>query len=154
MQISNPTLYQFIGNSLDRNQLKDRSPVKPVTIEGQIVDEDEQKNRARPTESSSDFVQSLESGSQQLIPPVTVSPELSDSLLIEKNLNADREILSQFERITSRETFSGEQSFPFGNRKSLNGLAGGSLVSQNYLSNEPLAPDQSENSSRRIDIFI
>ena len=44
MQISNPSLSQFIGNTFNRSQQPDRFPVRPVTIEGQIVDSDKKKS--------------------------------------------------------------------------------------------------------------
>lgn len=149
MQISNPILSQFAGNVLQSQQTA-RLPVKPVTIEGQLVKEEAEEKRARGTtsdgnESSADsFVQELENDTQQqLIAPVPVSDNIDNTLLIQKKLNTAPELFN-----------TSEEGFTFASRRSINGLSGGSLAIQNYLNNEPQTLAQSDNTSGRIDLFV
>ena len=154
MQISNSTLSQYVGNTLNRYQQTDRSSVKPVTIEGQIVKDNDEKKQApqsgtaTESDSSGSFVQDLEKGTQQqLILPAAAANNINDSLLIQQEFNSDSGLLGQ-----STNSFQPTQDFPFGSRRSFNGLSGSSLVIQNYLNNEPQVPVNVYSS--RIDFFI
>ena len=160
MQISNPTLSQYVANTLNRYQQTDRSSVKPVTIEGQIVKDDDEKKQApqsgsaTESDSSGSFVQNLDNGSQlPLILPANTPGNINDSLLIQQEFNGSSGLLGQSEQsFQPANSFQPAQDFPFGSRRSFNGLSGGSLVIQNYLNNEPQAPVSGYSS--RIDFFI
>ncbi len=166
MQISNSTLSQYVANTLNRYQQTDRSSVKPVTIEGQIVKDDDEKKQARQSgtatesDSSGSFVQDLENGTQQqLILPAAAPGNINDSLLIQQEFYGSSGLLGQSEQsfqptnsFQPANSFQPTQDFPFGSRRSFNGLSGGSLVIQNYLNNEPQAPVSGYSS--RIDFFI
>ena len=160
MQISNSTLSQYVGNTLNRYQQTDRSSVKPVTIEGQVVKDDDEKKHApqsgsaTESDSSGSFVQDLENGTQQqLILPAATPGNINDSLLIQQEFNGSSGLLGQSEQsFQPANSFQPAQDFPFGSRRSFNGLSGGSLVIQNYLNNEPQAPVSGYSS--RIDFFI
>ncbi|MDX2503132.1 MAG: hypothetical protein QNL62_01455 [Gammaproteobacteria bacterium] len=166
-----------MSGTLSQNQQADRFPVKPVTIEGQVVKDNDGEKRGKELladkepsagkeplagkepsankELSASLVQNLENeAQQQLISPLYNTASISDSLLIQKELNRTPEHLNASEQIYPAEPFPTENSFPFSNRRSFNGLAGGSLVIQSYLNNEPQAPSQSGGPSSRIDVFI
>lgn len=158
MQISNPAISQYASGAINRSQQPDRFPVKPNSaqqepIEGQLIDD---KSKAQDSGFSKDLEQS-ENGSQtQLIAPTNApqnsqaltSENQSGALLIQKKLNNQPTVLSQ------NETSQTGQNFPYGNRRSFEGISGSSLVVQKYLNNESPALAQSDSSHRNIDIFI
>jgi len=156
MQISNSIFSQFIGTTLNREQQANRFPAKPVTIEGQVVVEDEEKKRnaqavqqdGSGNEASDSFVLENE---QQLIRPVAEPNQSSDASLIQKGLAENNPTLLN----TSTQAPASEQGFSFGNRRSFNGLAGSNLVIQNYLNNTPEQTNRSSgNASSLVDYFV
>ncbi|MCW8928727.1 MAG: hypothetical protein OQL19_00635 [Gammaproteobacteria bacterium] len=155
MQISNPAISQYLSSSVNPRQQPDRLPVKSVTIEGQLVDDKQNQSDANKTQDTS-FDKDLEQSQTQLVKPLNDaeisqkigSENLNGSLLIQKKLSSEPAPFSQNE--TSSET----QNFPYGNRRSFEGLSGGSLVIQKYLNNESSASTQAGNSQRNIDFFI
>jgi len=165
MQISNPILSQFIGSTVNREQQANRFPAKPVTIEGQVVDEDEKKKNSRAVaeqdgaknETSDNFV--LENEAQLLIRPVTEPVQANDTSTIQKGLAENSANGNPASLNASAQSSSSEQGFPFGNRRSFNGLAGSTLIIQNYLNNTPEQLNRSSGSSPgfssgAIDYFV
>ena len=158
MQISNPILSQFIGTTIDRDQQANRLPVRPVTIEGQIVDDEKKKNTPTVTqdnagnETSDTFVLQNEQ-QQQLIRPVNEANQAIDTSTIQKDLvenYANPALLN-----ASAQSSTDEPGFTFGNRRSFNGLAGSSLIIQSYLDNTPEQFNRSSgNSSGIVDLFV
>ena len=160
MQISNPILSQFIGTTINRDQQANRFAVRPVTIEGQIVDDEKKKDTSAVTQDSSGNEASdtfvLENEQQHLlIRPVTESTQTSDASTIQKGLAENNANTNPTLLNTSVQSPADEQGFPFGNRRSLNGLAGSSLIIQNYLNNTPEQFNRSSGSSTGIvDLFV
>ncbi len=163
MQISNPAISQFLSGTINRAQQPDRFPVKSnptqsAPIEGQLVDDKKTPSEANNVQESgfSQGLEQSENGSQtQLIAP-TNAPQITQTLasehqggqlLIQKKLSSNPVTVSQNDS-------SSAQNFPFGNRRSLEGISGGSLVIQKYLSNESTNQTPSGNSQRNIDVFI
>lgn len=154
MQISNPVLSQFLGSTLNRTQQPDR---RPVIIEGQLVDDNQTKKSAKlaqensATDSNSQFALDSVQGQQEeeqqgLIRPVQASSSNSEVGLIEPQLIRNPSQLNT----SAQSNPDSEQGFPFGNRRSFNGLAGSSLIIQNYLNNTSASNPQSGN----IDFFV
>lgn len=158
MQISNPAISQYLSSSVTRSQQADRFPVKAVTIEGQLIEDNKKQSETNKTQESglADPEQSKDGTKTQLFTPATApqipqqipSDSAGDSLLIQKRLSdypAD---------ITQNESSIAKQNFPYGNRRSFEGLSGGSLVIQKYLNNESPALIQPNSPQRSIDFFI
>lgn len=148
MQITNSSIiaasFSGVSNTSRRSTLADQYPAKPVTIEGQIIDDNDEKKHARKLERESLSADQLKQESsedqksddnqQQLISSSdSKSKELGASLLLQTKLNSSSESgqLSP-EQIENRS----EHSFPYTNRRSSNGLAGAPLIIQKYLNNE------------------
>ncbi len=160
MQISNSSIiassFSGVSNTSRRSTLADQYPAKPVTIEGQIIDDNDEKKHARklerenlsadqPKKESSEDQTSNEN-QQQLIASSTdsKSEELGASLLLQTKLNSGSEPgqLSP-EKIENKL----EHSFPYTNRRSSNGLAGAPLIIQKYLNNEADTSSRPDNIS-------
>lgn len=157
MRISNPAIYQHLSSTVNRNQQPDRFPVKPVTIEGQLIDAEKEQSQSNTTQSFRESEQSNNETQQAeliapttapLVPQTITSDPAGNSLLIQQKLNGNPATFSQ------NESLSATPNFPYGHRRSSEGLAGGSLVIQKYLNNELPALNQSDNSQRNIDFFI
>jgi len=162
MQISNPAISQYLSSAVTRSQQPDRFPVKPVTIEGQLIDENK-KQSANNTQdfgsqdsSLADLEQSKDGTQAQLIAPA-IAPQIpqkitsdsaGDSLLIQKKVSDNPAALTQNESSVAK------QNFPYSNRRSFEGLSGSSLVIQKYLNNESPALAQPDSPQRNIDFFI
>ena len=157
MQITNPALSQSIGNSFNRPQQPDRYPVRPVTIEGQVVNDEENNRSAQslsqddPTKQSASQFALENIGEQQLIQAVANPNSASELQRQETQQEYSPTILSN--GITSPQNDSNEPVYPLGNRKSFNGLAGSSLIIQNYLNNTPSSLTQTGESGI-IDFFV
>jgi hypothetical protein len=150
MQISDSTVFQATSqqallrsgnNSLNRQQQVDKYPVKPVTIEGHVIPEDDRESSARQVQDTKP-------------PATTIAESASDTFLLQQKLSSNQPYNKPEQLDSSPQQTSSKNNFPPGNRRSLNGLAGGALVSQNYLSNEPLALTYSTINPKRIDFFI
>ena len=153
MQISNPAISQYLSSSVTRSQQADRFPVKAVTIEGQLIEDNKKQSETNKTQDS-DLEQSKDGTKTQLFTPAT-APQIpqqitSDSLLIQKRLSDYPADITQNESSIAM----AKQNFPYGNRRSFEGLSGGSLVIQKYLNNESPALNQADNFQRNIDFFI
>jgi hypothetical protein len=165
MQISNSVISQYLNNTVNRSQQPDQFPVKHAPrsepIEGQLVDDEKKQSQTNPSVLDSggssfnkDLEQSGTSSQTQLIAPATTpqlpqeitSDSIGNSLLIQKKLSSKLSTPSQ------NDSSQGTHTFPYGNRRSFEGLSGGSLVIQKYLNNE--SPSQSDNSQKNVDIFI
>ena len=174
MQISNPAISQLLSGTINRSQQPDRFPVKSTPVrseplEGQLVDDKRDQSEANKTQDSgfSNDLEQSENGSQtQLITPAD-APQVSQALaserqggalLIQQKLNSQPAVLSQNKESQSEgpqnEESQTTQIFPFGNRRSFEGVSGSSLVVQKYLTNESPALTQSGNPQRNVDIFI
>ena len=168
MQISNPAISQYLSSSVIRSQQADRFPVKAVTIEGQLIDDNKKQSEANKTQDSglqnsglqdsglADPEQSKDGTQAQLIAP-SIAPQIpqkitsdsaGDSLLIQKKLSDNPAVLTQNDSSVTK------QNFPYSNRRSFEGLSGGSLVIQKYLNNESPALAQPDSPQRNIDFFI
>ena len=155
MQISNPSLSQLVGNSFNRNQQPDRYPVRPVTIEGQLVDDDQKKKTQKlaqedsGNETSSQFTVGSDENSndtQALIKPVQESNAASSIQILESQQPQNPTVLQSNANVSAN-----EQGFPFGNRRSYQGLAGSSLIIQNYMNN---SPSSAVDVSGQLDLFV
>ncbi len=150
MQISNPVISQYISGTLNRSQQSDQLPVKP----GVRSDSEFNKDLKQP-------IAQEESNSQtQLIAPQTAQAlatgnqslnqeNQSNSLLVQKKLFENPEVLLRGE---SQGEGGSANNFPYGNRRSFEGLSGSSLVIQKYLNNE--SPAQANSSKNILDTFI
>ena len=165
MQISNSGLSQFVSSSNQQN----RSPAKPVTIEGQLVDNDKTRAAVKNTIDSVLEHSGNESQTQLIRPPSAQEPGSGDfnkTLVLQE---ASQELLQKSQNDKSAPSYSAQtysaqnnllqdeslsNSFPFANRRSFEGLAGSSLVIQKYLNNEPSVPNQSVYDQGNINIFI
>lgn len=170
MQISNSSLSQFISSTVNHSQYNNRPTAKPVTIEGQIVDDEKTKSADKQAVNSVLEGSGNESQTQLIQPPsaqVPDSGEFSNALLSQErsqnlllqNLNgsqtpsfASQNDLSQ--NLSQKESSSLSNSFPYTNRRSFEGLAGSSLVIQKYLNNESPAANQSGNVPGNINFFV
>lgn len=181
MQVSNATLFSAIGSSTAASkQTAEQYLLQPVTIEGQIV-EDEQKKKS--TEQIKDRDKNLSSNKErdQQQSSNSQTDESASSLLIQAKLNNSIHPANSLEPIDSPEPINSPEltsannsdsingieavtnteprvpdinSFPFSNRRSFNGLAGESLVLQSYLNNEPEKHFEVYAADSKIDIFI
>jgi len=170
MQISNSTLSQFVSSINQQN----RSLAKPVTIEGQLVDNSKTRDAEKKTIDSVLEHSGNESQTQLIRPPSAQEPGSGDfnktlalqeasQELLQKSQN-DQSVPSYSAQTYSAQTYSAQNnlfqdeslsnSFPFANRRSFEGLAGSSLVIQKYLNNEPSIPNQSVHVQGNINIFI
>ncbi|NOQ78273.1 MAG: hypothetical protein GQ546_02620 [Gammaproteobacteria bacterium] len=170
MQISNSSLSQFISSTVNHSQYNNRPTAKPVTIEGQIVDDEKTKSADKQAVNSVLERSGDESQTQLIQPPSTQTPgsgdfsntllsqgrsqELSQNLL-QQNLNGTQTLSFASQNILSQtESSSTSNSFPYANRRSFEGLAGSSLVIQKYLNNESPASSQSGNVPGNINFFV
>lgn len=180
MQISNSSLSQFVSSTVNLNQQGNKPFAGPVTIEGQIIDDEKTESTDKQTVNS--VLDRPENESQtQLIqsPPITQVPipgnfsnallsrEKSQQLLqnnsgitptpsfISQNEpSARNEPLARNEPSARKEPSAITNNFPYANRRSFAGLAGSSLVIQKYLNNESPAPEQSGQIQRSMNFFI
>ena len=166
MQISNSTLSQFVSSSNQQN----RSIAKPVTIEGQLVDNDKTRDAEKKTIDSVLEHSGNESQTQLIRPPPAQKPGSGDFNKTLALQEASQELLQKSQNDQSAPSYSAQtyysaqnnllqdesfsNSFPFANRRSFEGLAGSSLVIQKYLNNEPSIPNQSVHDQGNINIFI
>ncbi len=156
MRISNPAIYQYLSGTVNRNQQPDRFPVRPEPIEGQLINDEKKQSETNTSQSFREPEQSNNETQAELIAPATapqipqtIAPDsVANALLVQQKLSDNPAILSQ------NGAFSAAPNFPYGHRRSFAGLAGGSLVIQNYLNNELPALTQADNSQRNIDFFI
>jgi hypothetical protein len=161
MQISNPSLSQLISSTYSRNNtVNDRNTVRPVTIEGQVIDDEPKKNsqpEALQEDSENSSSQPLviaEENQNSLIQPVQQVNVINENLLIEQRNREAATANNQSQSFFSSE-FNNEQGFPFGNRRSANGLTGTSLAIQSYLNNSPENQLQSSlNFPGKVDYFV
>ena len=152
MQISNSTLSQFVSSINQQN----RSIAKPVTIEGQLVDNDTTRDAEKKTIDSVLERSENESQTQLVQPPSTQEPssdDFSHALLLQQNKQPAYSFSTQNNPLQD-ESSSVKHSFPFANRRSFEGLTGSSLVIQKYLNNEPSTLNQSAHNPGIINIFI
>lgn len=156
MQISNPVISQYLSNTVNRTPQADRLPVKSVTIEGQLLDDDKKQFSAEKTssdaKSQTQSTQLIAPVNQQQNTPAINADNIGRALLIQKKLGENSPPAVQ-----NQATAATTQSFPFGSRRSFQGVAGSSLVLQKYLNNESSKQANSPQSSlsqKNIDIFI
>jgi len=170
MQISNQSVlsaaFSGVGSALNRKQLPEQFAARPVTIEGQIVENDEDRKRARKQQrenlsaeqglsrqgsenqpNSQEIQQAEAEQSLVSLSSANQSEQLGVSLLLDKKL-AEQPSISVLN--TEQIDNANEHHFPYSNRRSDNGLAGGALIIQKYLNNEPA----SHQSNIFIDKFI
>jgi len=165
MQISNSTLSQFVSSINQQN----RSLAKPVTIEGQLVDNSKTRDAEKKTIDSVLEHSGNESQTQLIRPPSAQEPGSGDFNKTLALQEASQELLQKSQNDQSVPSYSAQtysaqnnlfqdeslsNSFPFANRRSFEGLAGSSLVIQKYLNNEPSIPNQSVHVQGNINIFI
>ncbi len=159
MQISNPVISQYLNStvngSANRTQQADRLPVKAVTIEGQLLDEDKQSFSStainQDDESQQQSSQLIAPVNQQQNTPASNADNVGSALLIQRKLGNNSLQTRQ------NESAQAEPSFPYGSRRSSQGVAGSSLVLQNYLSNESTSQSnkpQGLSGPSNIDVFI
>lgn len=178
MQITNPILYQYIGTTFNREQSVNRLPSKPVTIEGQLLDDEEKKNSAQATQADSSRNDNSDNNSRenfaldneqrQLIRPVAEPIQRNDVAAIqtygfENFASGNSSLLNasvvpesgDYTSASASASTTADQGFPFGSRKSFQGVAGNSLVIQNYLSNTPEQLNRSGDfNSASVDFFV
>lgn len=165
MQISNSSLSQFISSTVNHSQYNNRPTAKPVTIEGQIVDDEKTKSADKQAVNSVLERSGDESQTQLIQPPSTQTPgsgDFSNTLLsqgrsqeLSQNLNDTQTLSFASQNVLSQtELSSTSNSFPYANRRSFAGLAGSSLVIQQYLNNESPASSQSGNVPGNINFFV
>ena len=147
MQISNSTLSQFVSSINQQN----RSITKPVTIEGQLVDNDTTRDAEKKTIDSV-LEHSGNESQAQLIRPPSAQELLQKSQNDQSAPSYSAQTYSAQNNLLQDESLS--NNFPFANRRSFEGLAGSSLVIQKYLNNEPSIPNQSVHDQGNINIFI
>jgi hypothetical protein len=158
MQISNPVISQYLNNTVNgnsRTQQADRLPIKSVTIEGQLLDDDKQQfsstQISQDTETQKQSAQLIAPVNQQQNTPASNADNIGSALLIQRKLGGNSL------KTTANESAQAEPSFPYGSRRSSQGVAGSSLVLQNYLSNESAnqnSGSQGTLNPKNIDIFI
>ena len=153
MQISNSVISQYLNGTVNNSQQTAR-PVQPVTIEGQLIDDEKKHSGTNKTEDT-DFAEPEQSGNE--IQAALIAPE--NTPLLSQNITFEPLLIQKKQRGNSavtlqNESLSAAPNFPYGHRRSFAGLAGGSLVIQNYLNNESPASTQSDNAQRYIDLFI
>ncbi|MCP3852546.1 MAG: hypothetical protein GY694_20305 [Gammaproteobacteria bacterium] len=154
MQISNPVISQYISGTLNRSQQSDQLPVKPgVRLDSEFNKDLKQPLAQEESNSQTQLIeeanapqtaQALATGNQSLN-----QENQSNSLLVQKKLFESPEILLRGESQGER---GSTNNFPYGNRRSFEGLSGSSLVIQKYLNNE--SPAQVNNSQKILDTFI
>lgn len=165
MQISHASLAQFVANTV--NQHGNRLPARPVTIEGQLVDDEKKKSGSgqaveaaleRPERESQ--TQLIQAPSQQEpgsgdFNKTLLAQELSQTLLTNNQANRPAAFGSQADISRNEaEPSAAEQNFPYTNRRSVEGRAGSSLVIQNYLNNQPPAASEPESFQGGISFFV
>ena len=159
MQITHSSIiassFSGVGNTSRRSTLADQFPAKPVTIEGQIIDDNDEKKHARklerenlsPEQTKQETTEEqTPEENQQLVRSSAESKaeEAGASLRLQTKLNSD----SKPGRLSPEQIEnSSEHSFPYTNRRSSNGLAGASLIIQKYLNNEPDTTNRPDNIS-------
>lgn len=158
MQISNPALSQLVGSTLNRPQQPDRFPVRPVTIEGQIVDDEKKRTIQNLSEDNSDrsstsqFALDNDDEQKGLIKPISNPNSIADAQGLEPQPNNPTLLNPSIQQSAAAySTETNEQGFPFANRRSFNGLAGPSLIIQSYLNN---APSSQTGEPNNIDVFV
>ncbi|MCU7834427.1 MAG: hypothetical protein KZQ83_04155 [gamma proteobacterium symbiont of Taylorina sp.] len=153
MQISNQSIlsaaFSGVGSALNRRLPAEQYAPKSVTLEGQLIKGDEDKKRARKQEREDLSTLQQDSNEQQKnteitqllvnLSPVSQSEDTGRSLLIDNQLsqkNFSRSLQAGGQTPEQSANLE-EHSFPYSNRRSDNGLAGGALIIQKYLNNEP-----------------
>jgi hypothetical protein len=165
MQISNSSLSQFISSTVNHSQYNNHPTAKPVTIEGQIVDDEKTKSADKQAVNSVLERSGDESQTQLIQPPSTQTPGSGDfsntlssqgrSQELSQNLNDTQTLSFASQNVLSQTgSSSTSNSFPYANRRSFAGLAGSSLVIQQYLNNESPASSQSGNVPGNINFFV
>gem|GEM_PF-6866433 len=140
MQISDSSFLPFTQSKV-MSPASSRAPMKPVTIEGQLLDDKKEKITQQNTESlarkpGNNFqTQLIQNINRQAQEDLTTSYSANDSPLP----NATGQALDK-------------QKFSYVNRRSLAGLAGSELVSQTYLSNESMTSSGKQKNS--ISLFV
>lgn len=142
MQISNSAFSHY---SQYNNQYNNRPSTKPITIEGQRIDDDKSESADKNTvssilENSKDEAQTtlLQSALEENQNSTAYNGGLFSQPLLQSSpapASADASVLNQ--------------TFAYSNRRSVEGFAGSSLVIQKYLNNESSAQSQ-----QSINIFV
>ncbi len=183
MQVSHSTLSAALFSAIGASAAGSKRPalqypLQPVTIEGQIVEDNKQKSKSNASVKDRDENLSLDKETQQQQSSNSPVDNSASHLLIQARLNNSIQAANSLERpeptnspepltnspepvTNSPEPVTNTQSgiphvnsFPYSNRRSFNGLAGEYLVLQSYLNNEPANYLIADNRSRSIDIFI
>ncbi len=145
MQIPDPFLSPVVAPSIPAQpQQNSRSPAKPVIIEGQLVEDKKQPTK----EQTPDFtLPSFQQGSSNN----TLSTQMGT---VPEVLYSNKSLLANVQSAnTQPDPSKADNNFPYGNRRSQQGLAGSSLVVQRYLNNEP-ANTMGTQQQGNIDLYI
>ncbi|MCU7800386.1 MAG: hypothetical protein KZQ70_09625 [gamma proteobacterium symbiont of Lucinoma myriamae] len=165
MQISNSSLSQFISSTVNHSQYNNRPTAKPITIEGQIADNEKAKSTDKQAVNSVLEHSGSESQTQLIQPPSTQVPgsgDFSNTLLFQEKSQELSQNLTRTQTpsfisqndLSQKESSPASNSFPYANRRSFEGLAGSSLVIQQYLNNESSASSLPGNVPGNINFFV
>ncbi len=177
MQISNDSLYQSLSqyNIRPAEQTSANTAVRPIIIEGQIVnDKDTQQHlsnlkkgdsdrddKSRFTLQDNDQDDRQSTGSSNSTDKTTATKDVavtaqnSNTVLpaLTQDQTVDYSVINQNSGVQTASKDS-NTSFPYGNRRSFNGLSGSSLIIQNYLNNSASTSVQQSYSPAGVDFFV
>ena len=138
MQIPDQFLSPVVVSSIPAQPPQNsRAPARPVIIEGQLI-EDKKEQAKKPTPSFT-----LPSFQQDALQPEAPKPENQQDAsenTLSTQIGTAPEVLYSAKSLSENaqpDSSNVDNSFPYGNRRSQEGLAGSSLVVQRYLNNEP-----------------
>ncbi len=177
MQISNDSLYQNLSQYKVRSseQTPASTSARPVIIEGQILNDKDTQQRSsslKRTDSDRDdnsrfTLQDNDQDDRQSTASTDTadkSTSVKDTTITAQSSNAVLQTLTQDQAIgysvikqnSAVQTANNDSnaSFPYGNRRSFNGLSGSSLIIQNYLNNSPAVSMQQSYSPAGVDFFV